>query len=57
MMEEVPMDKFVCCPTCGSDQLEATDYEDERGEEDTDGRRCLKCRWEGNVCELVTEEE
>jgi hypothetical protein len=51
------VDKFIYCPQCGSDQLEITDYEDENREEDTDGRRCLTCNWEGDLSELVCHEE
>ena len=50
--DEMP-NKFILCPTCGSKEIEQTDYEDENGEEDTDGRRCLKCGWDGDISELV----
>lgn len=46
-------DQFIYCPQCGSDQLSETDYENEDGEVDTDGRHCDKCQWEGDVGELV----
>lgn len=46
-------DEFIYCPRCGGKKIEATDYEDENGEEDTDGRRCLDCWWEGDCTELV----
>lgn len=46
-------DEFIYCPRCGSKKIEATDYEDENGEEDTDGRRCDDCGWEGDSEELV----
>ena len=45
-------DDFKYCPQCGSDKIEQTDYEREDGTEDTDGRRCLACDWEGDVSEL-----
>lgn len=51
------MDKFIYCPNCDSDQMEETDYEDENGEEDTDGRRCDNCKWEGDVSELVCHDD
>lgn len=44
--------EFIHCPRCGSTNLEPTDYEDENGNEDEDGRRCLDCSWEGDVSEL-----
>ena len=47
------MGEFIYCPDCGSRDLAQTDYEDESGEEDTNGRRCNKCRWEGDISELV----
>ena len=47
------MSKFAYCPNCNSGDLEQTDYEDEYCDEDTDGRRCCQCGWEGDVCELV----
>ena len=47
------MDKFIFCPSCEGCNLEQTDYEDENGEEDINGRRCLGCGWEGDVSELV----
>ena len=51
------MNRFIYCPRCDSGELEITDYEDENGDEDTDGRRCLKCNWEGDVHELVCRED
>ena len=36
--------------------MEETDYEDENGEEDTEGIRCLECGWEGYVSELVCKD-
>jgi len=47
------MNEFNLCPDCGDDDLEQTDYEDENGEENINGRRCLTCGWEGDVSELV----
>uniref|UniRef100_A0A6H1Z6T1 Uncharacterized protein n=1 Tax=viral metagenome TaxID=1070528 RepID=A0A6H1Z6T1_9ZZZZ len=47
---------FIFCPDCESDNLEQTDYENEEGEEDTCGRRCLGCGWEGDISELVSKE-
>ena len=49
-------DEFIYCPRCGSKKIEATDYEDENGEEDTDGRRCEDCGWEGDRDLLVCAE-
>ena len=49
---EGEMSEFIYCPNCESD-VEQTDYENEDGEEDTNGRRCLNCNWEGDVSELV----
>lgn len=46
--------EFIYCPRCGSKDIEATDYEDENGEEDTAGRRCNECGWEGDTSELVS---
>jgi hypothetical protein len=48
--------QFIFCPTCGSEKMDETDYEDENGEEDTDGRRCLECGWEGDLSELVCKD-
>jgi hypothetical protein len=48
------MSDFIHCPCCKGVNIEDTDYEDENGEEDTEGRRCLDCNWEGDVSELVT---
>jgi hypothetical protein len=45
--------KFKYCPQCGSNKIRQTDYEKEDGTEDTDGRAREKCRWEGDVGELV----
>lgn len=50
------MADFIYCPNCDSADTEQTDYENENGEEDTDGRRCQKCGWEGDVSELVCKE-
>jgi len=47
------MSDFILCPDCERGYLEQTDYENEDGEEDTNGRRCLQCGWEGDVSELV----
>jgi len=52
-MEGRMMDKFIYCPKCNSRNIEQTDYEDEAGEEDTNGRRCKDCNWEGDISELV----
>lgn len=49
-------DEFKYCPQCGSDEIGETDYEDENGQEDTEGRCCSKCSWEGDVSELVCKE-
>ena len=49
------MSDFIFCPDCEWDALEQTDYDDEDGKEDTNGRRCLICGWEGDVSELVCE--
>lgn len=53
-------DTFNLCPQCGSDEIEQTDYEiegDNGGyEENADGRACTKCRWEGDVSELVCKD-
>ena len=51
------MNRFIYCPQCGGSNLEQTDYEDENGEEDFDGRRCLDCDWEGDVEELHCSDE
>lgn len=51
------MTDFILCPNCDSADIEQTDYEDENGEEDTDGRRCIWCGWEGDVSELVCNEK
>lgn len=48
--------KFIYCPNCGSSDIEQTDYELEDGTEDTNGRRCLKCDWEGDAQELVCKD-
>lgn len=45
--------KFNHCPQCNGERIEQTDYEDENGKEDVDGRRCLDCKWEGSIFELV----
>ena len=46
-------DDFKYCPQCGGEEIEETDYENEDGSVDEDGRRCAGCRWEGSVDELV----
>lgn len=47
-------DEFIYCPRChSSEYIEETDYEDESGEIDTNGRACDACGWEGDVSELV----
>lgn len=46
-------ERFIYCPRCGSADIEQTDYEDENGEEDTEGRACNACTWEGDRQELV----
>jgi hypothetical protein len=46
-------EQFIYCPRCGNSLIEETDYEDEHGEEDTEGRRCIECLWEGDMSELV----
>lgn len=48
--------KFICCPQCGSDKIQKTDYEIEDGVVDEDGRLCEDCGWEGDVTELVQRE-
>lgn len=45
--------KFIYCPQCKNSTIIETDYEDENGEEDTQGRRCEECGWEGDISELV----
>ena len=50
---EAMKDEFIYCPRCGSSHITETDYEDENGEEDTDGRACSECGWEGDIGELV----
>lgn len=45
--------EFRFCPQCKSENITETDYEDDDGEEDTDGRACSDCGWEGDVGELV----
>ena len=45
--------EFIYCPRCESGDIEETDYEDESGEEDVEGRRCNSCGWEGDRAELV----
>ena len=47
------MSDFLLCPDCEWGDLEQTDYENEDGKEDINGRRCLTCGWEGDVSELV----
>lgn len=49
--------EFRFCPNCGSDEIEQTDYELEDGTEDTAGRACTQCRWEGDRTELVCKEK
>jgi hypothetical protein len=49
--------QFKYCPQCESDQIEQTDYELADGSEDENGRRCLKCNWEGDVSELVCKDD
>ena len=44
---------FIYCPQCGEKNISQTDYENEDGEGDTEGRRCDDCGWEGDVSELV----
>lgn len=51
-MEKI-VDEFIYCPRCKSKNIEATDYEDENGEEETEGRRCADCGWEGDADHLV----
>ncbi|MFH2059688.1 MAG: hypothetical protein ABIJ59_12395 [Pseudomonadota bacterium] len=51
------MDKYIYCPNCEDCNIEQTDYEDETGKEDTDGRRCLQCGWEGDISELVCKNQ
>lgn len=46
--------EFIHCPNCGGDNIEQTDYENEDGEEDEDGRACVDCGWEGDDSELVS---
>lgn len=46
--------KFIHCPNCHSTRILQTDYEGEDGEEDTDGRACDECDWEGDDSELVS---
>lgn len=43
------MTEFNLCPQCGSNKITQTDYED------TNGRRCEECDWEGEITELVSE--
>lgn len=50
------MSEFIYCPYCGSNNIEQTDYENENGNVDIYGRRCLKCGWEGQADELVCTE-
>lgn len=45
---------FAFCPQCEGSDLSQTDYEKEDGTEDTDGRHCDDCGWEGDVAELVS---
>lgn len=47
--------KYNLCPRCASNDIEETDYEDENGEELTEGRRCANCGWEGDDEELECE--
>ena len=49
-------DEFIYCPRCGSKNISETDYEDENGDEDSDGRACNDCNWEGDVQELVCKD-
>jgi hypothetical protein len=49
------VDKFIYCPQCKSDKIEETDYENEDGSTDDNGRRCAACGWEGDVGELLCE--
>ena len=49
-------DKYNNCPRCGSTHIIETDYEEDTNsslDEDSDGRRCEECDWEGDVTELV----
>lgn len=46
--------EFVHCPHCDSKNIWQTDYEEEDGTEDEDGRRCENCGWEGDDQELVS---
>lgn len=48
--------EFIYCPRCESGDIEETDYEDENGDEDTEGRRCNSCGWEGDRSELVCKD-
>ena len=49
-------DEFIYCPQCGSSDLRETDYEED-GIEDTGGRECNDCGWEGDVAELVCKSD
>ena len=49
-------DEFIYCPRCGSKNISETDYEDENGDEDSDGSACNDCNWEGDVQELVCKD-
>lgn len=48
-------EEYIYCQQCESADIEVTDYEDENGEEDVNGRRCRECKWEGNCDELVSK--
>lgn len=49
--------RFIYCPQCKNSTTSETDYEDENGKIDTQGRRCEECGWEGAVDELVRNTE
>jgi predicted RNA-binding Zn-ribbon protein involved in translation (DUF1610 family) len=49
--------RFIYCPQCKNSTITETDYEDENGVEDTQGRKCEECGWEGDVGELVCDTE
>lgn len=45
--------EFIHCPDCKGSSIVQTDYENEDGSEDEDGRACDDCGWEGDDSELV----